>query len=127
MLFRSGNAVLVNEAFADENPEAVKGFLRALTKGFSDAVADPEAGVAAVLARNETLNSDIELERLNMANSMNIKTPYVIENGFGDIDTARLAASIDTLKISMGLKGAVTAEDVFDAQYLPPVSDRMLP
>ena len=122
-----GNAVLVNEAFADENPEAVKGFLRALTKGFSDAVADPEAGVAAVLARNETLNSDIELERLNMANSMNIKTPYVIENGFGDIDTARLAASIDTLKISMGLKGAVTAEDVFDAQYLPPVSDRMLP
>ena len=122
-----GNAVLVNEAFADENPEAVKGFLRALIKGFSDAVADPAAGVAAVLARNETLNSDIELERLNMANSMNIKTPYVIENGFGDIDTARLAASIDTLKISMGLKGGLTAEDVFDAQYLPPASERMLP
>jgi len=122
-----GNAVLVNEAFAAENPEAVKGFLRALVKGFSDAVADPAAGVAAVLARNETLNSDIELERLNMANSMNIKTAYVIENGFGDVDAARLAASIDTLKISMGLKGAVAAEDVFDAQYLPPAAERMLP
>lgn len=122
-----GNSVLVNEAFAEENPEAVKGFLRALVKGFSDAIADPAAGVAAVVARNETLNADIEIERLNMANAMNIKTPYVIENGFGAVDEARLAASIETLKVSMALKGAVTAADVFDAQYLPAAADRMLP
>ncbi|WP_193338106.1 ABC transporter substrate-binding protein [Devosia beringensis] len=122
-----GNAVLVNETFAEGNPEAVKGFLRALVKGFSDAVADPAAGVAAVLARNETLNSDIELERLDMANAMNIKTPYVIENGFGDVDMDRLAASIETLKVSMGLTGAVAAADVFDAQYLAPAAERMLP
>ena len=87
----------------------------------------PAAGVAAVLARNETLNADIELERLNMANAMNIKTPYVVENGFGDVDMDRLAASIDTLKLSMDLKGDVTAADVFDAQYLPPAAERMLP
>ncbi|MCP8883681.1 ABC transporter substrate-binding protein [Devosia sp. XJ19-1] len=122
-----GNAIMVNETFAEENPEAVKGFLRALAKGFADAVADPAAGAAAVLARNETLNIDTETERLEMANEMNIKTPYVVENGFGGIDEARLAASIETLKISMGLKGNVTASDVFDAQYLPPAEERMLP
>ncbi|MET0439373.1 MAG: ABC transporter substrate-binding protein [Devosia sp.] len=122
-----GNAIMVNEAFAEENPEAVKGFLRALAKGFADAVSDPAAGAAAVLARNETLNIDTETERLTMANEMNIKTPYVIENGFGGIDEARLAASIETLKISMGLKGNVTATDVFDAQYLAPAEERMLP
>ena len=122
-----GNAILVNEAFADANPELVTGFLRALAKGFADAVADSAAGAAAVLARNETLNIDTETARLEMANEMNIKTPYVVENGFGGIDEARLAASIETLKISMGLKGAVTAADVFDAQYLPPAADRMLP
>ncbi|KQT45700.1 ABC transporter substrate-binding protein [Devosia sp. Leaf420] len=122
-----GNAVMVNETFAEENPEAVKGFVRALAKGFADAVADPAAGAAAVLARNETLNIDTETARLTMANEMNIKTPYVVENGFGGIDEVRLAASIDTLKISMGLKGNVTAADVFDAQYLPPAAERMLP
>ncbi|MET3924665.1 ABC transporter substrate-binding protein [Devosia sp. 2618] len=122
-----GNAILVNETFAAENPEAVKGFLRALAKGFADAVVDPAAGAAAVLARNETLNLDTEIARLEMANAMNIKTPYVIEHGFGGVDEARLAASLETLKLSMGLKGAVTAADVFDAQYLPPVEDRMLP
>lgn len=122
-----GNSVMVNEAFAEENPEAVQGVLRALAKGFADAVADPAAGAAAVLARNETLNIDTETARLTMANEMNIKTPYVVENGFGDVDPERLAASIETLKISMGLKGNVTADDIFDAQYLPPVEERQLP
>lgn len=122
-----GNAVMVNEDFAEANPEAVKGFLKALAKGFAEAVADPAAGVAAVLKANETLNADIELERLTMANEMNIKTPYVVENGMGDVDMAKLDASIETLKTSMGLKGAVTAADVFDPQYLPAKEDRMLP
>ncbi|MDR6104724.1 NitT/TauT family transport system substrate-binding protein [Agrobacterium larrymoorei] len=122
-----GNSVLVNTDFAKENPQAVKGFLKALAKGFADAVKNPEEGVAAVLKRNETLNPDIELQRLNMANSMNIKTPYVIENGMGGVDQARLAASMETLKISIGLKGNVKAEQVFDASYLPPKEERMLP
>ncbi|KGD99159.1 ABC transporter substrate-binding protein [Rhizobium sp. YS-1r] len=122
-----GNAVLVNADFAEKNPDAVKGFLKALARGFADAVANPEEGAAAVLKRNETLNKDIEVERLTMANSMNIKTPYVVENGFGGVDPARLSASIDTLKVSMGLKGNVKAEQVFDASYLPPKAERMLP
>jgi NitT/TauT family transport system substrate-binding protein len=62
-----------------------------------------------------------------MANAMNIKTPYVVENGFGGVDMTRLGASIDTLKISMGLKGAVKADQVFDGSYLPPKAERMLP
>ncbi|WP_105432159.1 ABC transporter substrate-binding protein [Neorhizobium sp. T6_25] len=122
-----GNAVLINTDFAAKNPAAVKGFLKALAKGFADAVAKPEEGVAAVLKRNETLNKDIELERLKMANAMNIKTPYVVANGFGGIDPARLAASIDTLKVSMGLKRNVKAEQVFDASFLPAKAERMLP
>lgn len=122
-----GNSVLINTDFAAKNPAAVKGFLKALAKGFADAVAKPEEGVAAVLKRNETLNKDIELERLKMANAMNIKTPYVTANGFGGVDPARLAASIDTLKVSMGLKGNVKADQVFDASFLPAKEQRMLP
>ncbi|OJF96216.1 ABC transporter substrate-binding protein [Pararhizobium antarcticum] len=122
-----GNSVLVNSDFAAENPDAVKGFLKALAKGFADAVANPEEGVAAVLKRNETLNPEIEKERLDMANAMNIKTPYVIENGMGGVDMARLSASIETLKVSMGLNGNVAAEQVFDASFLPAKEDRMLP
>ena len=122
-----GNAILVNEDFAAANPEAVKGFLKALAKGFADAVSDPAAGAAAVIAHNETLDPAIETERLQMAIDMNIKTPYVGENGMGGVDMDRLGASLETLKTSMGLKGLVTAADVFDPQYLPPKEERMLP
>jgi NitT/TauT family transport system substrate-binding protein len=122
-----GNSILVNTDFAAANPDAVKGFLKALAKGFADAVADPEAGVAAVMKRNEVLTKEIEIERLDMANSLNIKTPYVVENGFGGVDEEKLSKSIDYLKVSMGLKGNVGAADVFDASYLPPKEERMLP
>ena len=122
-----GNSILVNTDFAASNPDAVKGFLKALAKGFADAVADPEAGVAAVMSRNEVLKKDIEIERLEMANALNIKTPYVVENGFGGIDTAKLAKSIEFLTVSMKLKGNVKADGVFDASFLPPKEERMLP
>ncbi|TYR32338.1 ABC transporter substrate-binding protein [Mesorhizobium microcysteis] len=122
-----GNSILINTDFAEANPDAVKGFLGALAKGFADAVADPDAGVAAVMKRNEVLDAAIERERLDMANALNIKTPYVVENGFGGIDEDKLAKSIEYLKVSMNLKGAVGPADVFDASYLPPKEERMLP
>ena len=122
-----GNAILANTDFAEAHPEAVKGMLKALAKGFAAAVADPDAGVAAVLKRNEILDPAIELERLNMANAMNIVTPYVKENGFGGVDMDRLASSLKQLETSMGLSGSIMADDVFDASYLPPAEERMLP
>ena len=85
--------IMVNEDFAAANPDAVKGFLKALAKGFADAVSDPAAGVDAVMSRNEILTKEIEIERLEMANSMNINTPWVAENGFGGIDEEKLAKS----------------------------------
>lgn len=119
-----GNAILVNTDFAEANPEAVKGLLRALAKGFADAVADPAAGAAAVLKRNEILDINVETERLTMANEMNINTAYVQENGFGGIDMDRLARAFEQLTLSVGLTGAVSPEDVVDLQYLPPVEER---
>ncbi|MEO3385472.1 ABC transporter substrate-binding protein [Mesorhizobium sp. CAU 1741] len=119
-----GNAILVNTEFAEANPDAVKGFLRALAKGFADAVADPAAGAAAVLTRNDILDLDVEIERLTMANEMNINTPYVQENGFGGIDMERLGRAFEQLTVSMDLSGQVKPEDVVDLQYLPPVEER---
>lgn len=121
-----GNAIMVNTDFAAKNPDAVKGFLKALAKGFKAAVADPAAGVDAVIKRNEILTKEIEIERLGMAIEQNIKTPYVVENGLGGVDPARLAKALDQLKTSMGLTGKATPEILFDPSYLPAKEDRML-
>ena len=121
-----GNAIMVNTDWAETNPDAVKGFVRALAKGFKDAVADPDAGVAAVLERNNILDPAIEKERLQMAIDMNIATPFALEQGIGGVDEARLAKSLEQLKTSMGLKGNVTPDMLFDAQYLGDASERTL-
>ncbi|WP_010141780.1 ABC transporter substrate-binding protein [Oceanicola sp. S124] len=122
-----GNAILANETFAAENPEAVTGFLRAVIKGFAAAIEDPAAGAAAVVARDGTLDAAVEEERLQMAIDMNIATPWVAENGMGGIDAARLDASLEALSGPMSLSGEVTAADVFDSAFLPAAEDRMLP
>jgi NitT/TauT family transport system substrate-binding protein len=46
-----GNAVIVSEEFLKKNPEAVKAFLRAFTKGVHDVIADPKGSIATVKAR----------------------------------------------------------------------------
>ncbi|WP_181704356.1 ABC transporter substrate-binding protein [Chthonobacter albigriseus] len=122
-----GNAVLVNPAFANENPEAVKGFVKATIKGVMDTVADPDAAVEFVLARNDVAKKEVELERLKMAIADNIATDAVKAGGFGGVDYARLARSIEQIGFGYEFKAPVKAEDVFVSDFLPPAAERMLP
>ncbi len=77
-----GNAIIVNQKFAAEHPEAVNGFLRAFTKGLKDTIRDPAAAIESVIKRNDLAKKDVELERLRMALKDNILTPEVEANGY---------------------------------------------
>ena len=62
-----GNVLMVSPKFAAEKPEAVKGFIKALTKGLRDTVADPAAATATVIKRNDVAKQDVEKERLELS------------------------------------------------------------
>jgi NitT/TauT family transport system substrate-binding protein len=47
-------------------------------------------------------------------------------NGFGGVDMARLAKSIDQIGLTYEFKNRPTAEDIFTSQYLPPAAERRL-
>ena len=120
-----GNAIMVNPKFAAEHPDAVKGFLRAFVKGLKETVKSPASAVDSVLKRNDVAKKDVELERLNMAIRDNIVTPEVKANGYGAIDSARLASAIDQIGLTYKFKSdRPKLEDIFDASYLPPAADR---
>jgi len=53
-------------------------------------------------------------------------TPWVKANGFGGVDMARLAKSIDQIALTYEFKNRPTAEDIFTSQYLPPAAERKL-
>lgn len=119
-----GNAIFVNPAFAEKNPEAVKSFLAAFNKGLKETVADPVAAVEFVVAANPILNKTSELERLQLALNQNILTDEVKKNGFGAIDPARLSSSMDQIGLTYEFKARPAPEAIFDASYLPAADAR---
>lgn len=114
-----GNAVLVNTDFAAENPEAVTGALRAIAMGVADAAADPAAGAAAVLERNPAGDLELETRRLELALDANILTPWVIENGMGNIDPDRMATAIEQMRLVYEFQNEPDASLYFTDAYLP--------
>jgi NitT/TauT family transport system substrate-binding protein len=120
-----GNTIIVNPKFAADNPNAVKGFLRAFTKGLKDTVANPAAAVDSVIKRNDVAKKDVELERLRMALKDNILTPEVAKNGFGGVENDRLDKAIQQIGLTYEFKNAKPkAADAFDASFLPPAAER---
>ena len=123
-----GNAIIVNPEFAAQNPEAVRGFLRAIIKGWQDTVADPAAAVQHVLDRNLIARQPVELERLEMSIADNVRTAWVQANGFGGIDPERMASSIEQIGVTYDFSGAPPAPgEIFNSDFLPPAAARMLP
>jgi NitT/TauT family transport system substrate-binding protein len=121
-----GDAIMAAAGFAEEKPEAVRGFLRAYARALKDAVRDPASAVEALLRHTEGLNKDVELERLRMAIRDNVVTPAVQANGFGSIDPARFAAAIDQIALAYHFKAKDKAAAAFDRSFLPPAAERSL-
>jgi NitT/TauT family transport system substrate-binding protein len=121
-----GNAIIVNPDYAKANPKVVAGFVRATIRGVLDTIKDPDTAIKSVMARNETADPKIELDRLKMSLRDNFVTPWVKANGFGGVDMARLAKSIDQIGLTYEFKNRPTAEDIFTSQYLPPAAERRL-
>jgi NitT/TauT family transport system substrate-binding protein len=118
------NGVMVSKALADENPDAVRGLVRAINRAMKEVAADPEAGVALMLRQEPLLNPATEARRLDFALSRHVLTDEVAKNGLGDIDDARMAEAIALLVDSYDLPRAPAPAEVFDRGFLPPIEDR---
>ena len=119
-----GNVLMVSPKFAAEKPEAIKGFIKALTKGLRDTVADPAAATATVIKRNDVAKQEVEKERLELSLTQNFVTPWVKANGYGGIDQARFARSIDQIGLTFTFKSKPKVEDIFTEAFLPPPAER---
>ena len=121
-----GNAVIVNTDFAEANPEAVTGFIRATARGWKEAIAEPEAAVESLVSRNPAADKELELRRLQLSVEGNVLTDYVKEHGMGGIDDDRFARSIEQMKLVYDFQNEPDAARYFDASYLPDAESLML-
>lgn len=114
-----GNAIIVNTDFAATNPEQVTGFLTAVAMGWKDAIAAPGTAIEALMKRNPAADAALETERLQMAIDANVLTDYVIANGMGSIDPARMANAIEQTKSVYEFNSPPDSTLYFDPGFLP--------
>ena len=118
-----GNAIIATPKILRENPEAVKAFLRAFTKGAKDVMANPAAAINDVKARDGILNVPLETRRLQLAIDTVINSPDARAEGFGQLKGPRLALMASQVSDAFGTKTRVNPDAVWNGSFLPSAKD----
>jgi NitT/TauT family transport system substrate-binding protein len=114
-----GNVIIVSPKFLKENPDAVKGFLKAFTKGMKDVLAKPDDAIAYVKERDGIINVDLEKRRLRLAIDTVINSPSAREEGFGQVKGPRLSLMASQVSDAFNTKTRVNVDAVWSSAYLP--------
>jgi NitT/TauT family transport system substrate-binding protein len=120
------NGVMVSQRLACENPEAVRGLVRAVNRAMLEVVRDPTEGVRLMGRIEPTINETIERQRVEYAFCIVIATPEAVRLGAGDLDDARLTKAIGQTVEVFGLTRTPTPPEVFNRSFLPPAAERVL-
>jgi NitT/TauT family transport system substrate-binding protein len=118
------NAIIVSRKFAKEHPEAVKGFLKALNHGIKDTIANPQAAIDAVVAREPLVKPEIERARLDATIADEMSHPEIAKIGLGDVSDDRMTKAIETLVKAKELSRTPATTEIFDRSFLPPARER---
>jgi NitT/TauT family transport system substrate-binding protein len=119
-----GNAIIVGEEFLKKNPEAVKAFLRAFTKGAKAVIKDPKAATAVVKERDGIVNAEMEERRLRLAIDSAVATPDARAEGFGAVSGPRLALMASQVADAYATKGRINPDAVWNGGFLPTAAER---
>ena len=119
-----GNAIIVSEEFLKKNPEAIRAFLRAFTKGMHDVIKDTKGSIAAVKARDGIIDVALEERRLKLALDATVLTPDARAEGFGEVLGPRLSLMASQVSDAFGTKERVKPEAVWNGSFLPSAAER---
>jgi len=118
-----GNAIIVSDSFLKKNPEAVRAFLRAFTKGVKDVIADPKAAIATLKARDGLVDAALEERRLKLALDATVLTADAKAEGFGNALAPRLSLMASQVSDAYTTKERVNAAAIWNGAYLPPAAE----
>jgi len=118
-----GNAIIASPKLIQENPDAIKAFLKAFSKGAKEVMANPAAGIETVKARDGIINVGLETRRLQLAINSVIASPDARREGFGKVDPARLALMASQVSDAFGTKTRIDPTAVWNGSFLPTTAE----
>lgn len=114
-----GNVIIASPKLVRENPAAVKAFLTAFAKGAKEVMANPDASIQYVKARDGIINEALEKRRLRMAIDAVVASPDARAEGFGQVNPARLSLMASQVSDAFNTKTRVKADEVWNGSMLP--------
>ncbi len=118
-----GNVVIANPKLVRENPQAIKAFLTAFARGAKEVMANPEAAIADVKARDGIINTQLETRRLKLAIDTVINSPDARAEGFGQVNPGRLSLMASQVSDAFNTKTRVNPDAVWNGSFLPSKAD----
>lgn len=122
-----GNGLILQKSWAEANPEAARGVVRAYALGLIAAYEDPDAAIDAVMAREPLLTREVEAADLAYSNANYYFTPRILENGLAYHTEADVEGFIGLLAEPFGLARVPAVSEVFTDAYLPDAEDLAVP
>lgn len=120
------NGVMVSQKLVKENPEAVKGLVKAINRAVMEVIADPALGGAAVKEVEPLIKEQLEVKRLEFAIKNLMTSDESLELGVGGVDMDRLSRSILVIKDLYDLPTTPAATAVYTDGFLPRPAERTL-
>ncbi len=114
-----GNVIIASPKLIKENPAAVKAFISAFLKGAKEVMAQPDAAIEYVKARDGIINVDLEKRRLRLAIDAVVASPDARAEGFGVAVPGRMALMASQVSDAFGTKTRVDPTAVWTDAFLP--------
>ncbi|NKC32269.1 ABC transporter substrate-binding protein [Falsiroseomonas selenitidurans] len=120
------NCVMTTKRYAEQNPEIVRGVVRAIARGVQSMVRDPDNATQAVKEAEPLAEVGIEGQRVRLVNAEMILTEHSRRNGLSVVEPARLARNLDILEKVYALPRRPSQEEIYTTAFLPPAADLKL-
>ena len=121
-----GSGLYVRSDFVEKRPEVIRKFIRATLRGMKAMLENKVEAIETLKKRDPLLNTDVEIDRLNLVIEMTLKRPVVEQYGVGHVDPARLQRNIDTMVSVFKLPEPPKPSEIYTGQFIPTQSERML-
>jgi len=120
-----GRTVFARPAFATENPETVRGFLRATARGWAWAADDPTGAEEVMIDAKPSLaeSRDLGIEKIEYSADRLIATEQVAEHGWGWQSADVWASVHETLSSNGVLPAGLTVDEAWTNAYLDTDAD----
>jgi NitT/TauT family transport system substrate-binding protein len=118
-----GNVIIASPKLIAEKPEVLKTFLQAFAKGAKEVIANPEAAINSLKAKDGLINVPLEVKRLKLSIDHTINTEGTRKEGFGQVNPERLQRMAEQVAKAYETKNPIPVAAVWNGSFLPSAAE----